>query len=445
MRLLVLCPHFAPDIAPTGEVMTSIGSELVARGPRAPRRHVAALVPAPRASSPAGTAARCATRTPTGGASPGSTRSRPTSATSPPGRLAFAGFTVLSTAVGLRPARCPARRRARHVAAAHPRPRRAGWPRGGRRRAVRVQHPGRVPRRRRRARARSPDAERDPRGVGGSSAATYRRADAVTVLSDDLRDNVRRQDPADRRADADDRVRVIPNFVDTDRIRPADRENGATAASSASSGRRVVMYAGNVGLLAVARPRAARPPARCADRPDVVLRDQRRRLGPRRRSRPRPPACGNVRFVDYPAHGAPARGAGRRPTSTSCPLRRGLARSSVPSKLYSILAAGRPVRGQRRRGHRGGPDGRAGRGGPRGPARRSRRVHRGRRPRCSTTRPGPRRWARAGRRFVERWASPAAVAERYEAAVPGAARPPLVRPTGRAGPVRSSVRGHDTV
>ncbi|MDD9371644.1 MAG: glycosyltransferase WbuB, partial [Acidimicrobiales bacterium] len=32
MKLLVLCPHYAPDTAPTGEVMTSIGTELVARG-----------------------------------------------------------------------------------------------------------------------------------------------------------------------------------------------------------------------------------------------------------------------------------------------------------------------------------------------------------------------------------------------------------------------------
>ena len=32
MKLLILCPHYAPDTAPTGEVMTSIGTELVARG-----------------------------------------------------------------------------------------------------------------------------------------------------------------------------------------------------------------------------------------------------------------------------------------------------------------------------------------------------------------------------------------------------------------------------
>src|SRR5690349_14790177 len=34
MNIVVLCPHFEPDVAPTGEVMTSIAYELVALGPR---------------------------------------------------------------------------------------------------------------------------------------------------------------------------------------------------------------------------------------------------------------------------------------------------------------------------------------------------------------------------------------------------------------------------
>ena len=34
MNLLVLCPHYAPDLAPTGEVMTQIAEQLVARGHR---------------------------------------------------------------------------------------------------------------------------------------------------------------------------------------------------------------------------------------------------------------------------------------------------------------------------------------------------------------------------------------------------------------------------
>ena len=32
LRLIVLCPHFAPDIAPTGVVMTRIVEELAERG-----------------------------------------------------------------------------------------------------------------------------------------------------------------------------------------------------------------------------------------------------------------------------------------------------------------------------------------------------------------------------------------------------------------------------
>ena len=32
MRLVVLCPHFAPDVAPTGEVITRIVEELAGRG-----------------------------------------------------------------------------------------------------------------------------------------------------------------------------------------------------------------------------------------------------------------------------------------------------------------------------------------------------------------------------------------------------------------------------
>ena len=59
-------------------------------------------------------------------------------------------------------------------------------------------------------------------GPEGRAAAalerfTYRRADAVTVLSDDLRDNVAAKLVGHR----PERVQVIPNFVDTERIAPA--------------------------------------------------------------------------------------------------------------------------------------------------------------------------------------------------------------------------------
>ncbi|MCP4848761.1 MAG: glycosyltransferase family 4 protein, partial [Verrucomicrobiaceae bacterium] len=76
--------------------------------------------------------------------------------------------------------------------------------------------------------------------------ATYRRADAVTVLSDDLAANVSRKvnvaDGTGRRPV----VRVVPNFVDTDSIRPADRMTRYRVEHGLGD-RTVVMYAGNLG------------------------------------------------------------------------------------------------------------------------------------------------------------------------------------------------------
>ncbi|MCY4435430.1 MAG: glycosyltransferase WbuB, partial [bacterium] len=34
LRILVLCPHYEPDTAPTGEVMTAICEQWIARGHR---------------------------------------------------------------------------------------------------------------------------------------------------------------------------------------------------------------------------------------------------------------------------------------------------------------------------------------------------------------------------------------------------------------------------
>jgi colanic acid biosynthesis glycosyl transferase WcaI len=96
------------------------------------------------------------------------------------------------------------------------------------------------------------------------------------------------------------------------------------------------------------------------------------------------------------------------------PLRRGLARSSVPSKTYSILAAGRPVVASVDEGtevarvvERAG----AGLAVPPDDAEAFTKA-------IVALLEDPdeaRAMGRAGRAFVEAWASPAAVAERYEA------------------------------
>jgi colanic acid biosynthesis glycosyl transferase WcaI len=96
------------------------------------------------------------------------------------------------------------------------------------------------------------------------------------------------------------------------------------------------------------------------------------------------------------------------------PLRRGLARSSVPSKTYSILAAGRPVVASVDEGTEVAlVVEQAGAGlavPPDDPAAFTKAL--------VTLLEDPaaaQAMGRAGRSFVEAWASPAAVAERYEA------------------------------
>ena len=72
---------------------------------------------------------------------------------------------------------------------------------------------------------------------------SYRSADAVTVLSSDLADNVRAKLPDAMQA----RVHEIPNFVDTDAIVPADRLTGYREECGLGDGP-VVLYGGNVGF-----------------------------------------------------------------------------------------------------------------------------------------------------------------------------------------------------
>ena len=91
---------------------------------------------------------------------------------------------------------------------------------------------------------------------------SYRRADAVTVLSDDLAANVRAKLPASRAAT----VHMIPNFVDTDRIRPADRLTPYRRELGIGD-EPVVLYAGNVGFSQSLDLRARRgPPAAATSR-----------------------------------------------------------------------------------------------------------------------------------------------------------------------------------
>ena len=165
---------------------------------------------------------------------------------------------------------------------------------------------------------------------------SYRRSDAVTVLSDDLAANVVGKLPG---SSSDPLVRVISNFVDTTAIRPLDRDT--TYRSELGLGERtVVMYAGNLGhsqsLWIIVE--AAR---RHRDRDDIayVINGGGVAAGELGRAAEELP---NLTVVGYqPAERVPEVLATADMHVVA--LRRGLAASSVPSKMYSILAAGRPL------------------------------------------------------------------------------------------------------
>ncbi len=330
MKLLVFCPHFAPDVAPTGEVMTSIAKALTDRGHQL---HVVTALPWYRnhAVEPGWGGRPWRTENTSWGRI---TRLHPfpTDKSNIPARaVAFAGFTVMSTIVGLfkrdRPDAV--------MVMSPPLPLGlAGWLTAVTRRVPFVFNVQDV----------FPDvaveigAITNPRVIAVASwleRFIYRRSDATTVLSEDLRDNLARK----LRGSRPERVRVIPNFVDTERIQPSDKDNSYRREFDLS-GKTVVLYAGNVGM-SQSLDLVVEAARRNQYRQDVIFVING---GGSALDDVRSMAAGldNLRFV-------PMQPRERLPEVLAAgdihlvPLKRGLARSSVPSKLYSILAAGRPV------------------------------------------------------------------------------------------------------
>jgi colanic acid biosynthesis glycosyl transferase WcaI len=413
LKLLVLCPHYAPDVAPTGEVMTSIATELIARGHR---MHIVTALPwyQHHRVEPGWSGLVRNEDTEWGRITrvhPFPTDKRNVTARA----LAFGGFTALASAMA---AASPVRPDAVLSMSPPLTLGLAGWTVARLRGAPFVFNIQDV----------FPDVAVELGMITNPTVirvaerlerVTYRLADAVTVLSDDLRDNV----AAKLNGHRTDRVRVIPNFVDTVRIAPREREN-AYRAEHGLTGKTVVMYAGNVGFSQSLDLVLAAATAH-ADDPDLVFVINGG--GSARPDLERQAAgLANVRFIDMqPKERLPELLAAA--DVHVVPLKRGLARSSVPSKLYSILAAGRPIVASVDMGTEVAKVvERAGAGiavPPDDTEAFTKAINR-----LVTAPEEAKAMGASGRAFVERWASPAAVAEHYEGLFTE-----LVRERGRFG------------
>ena len=334
MRLLVLTPHLRPDSAPTGVVVSAIVDGLTGAGHDV---HVVTSLPWYREHRVEDRwRGRLVRRGHHGTATVTRLHPFPTDKGNLVARaLGFIGLTGLATVAGL-----AARGPFDGVIAVSP-PLTfgaAGWLLALRHRCPLVFNVQDV----------FPDVAVEVGAIGSPRAiaffrwlerATYRRADAVTVLSDDLAANVSRKIDVAGGTGRRPVVRVVPNFVDTDSIRPADRMTRYRVEHGLGD-RTVVMYAGNLGhsqsldlvVAAADRHRDRHDLVYVVNGGGVRAGDLRAAAAQRK----------NLVVVDYqPADQVPEVLASA--DLHLVPLRAGLGESSVPSKTYSILAAGRPL------------------------------------------------------------------------------------------------------
>ena len=161
---------------------------------------------------------------------------------------------------------------------------------------------------------------------------SYKCSDSVVLLSDDLANNV--QSKLEQKFHK--RVKVIPNFVDTQAITPMSRMTKYRTELGIDDAL-VVMYAGNVGfsqslemLVSAAREL---PQLIFVINGEGAARESLKKSAH---------GLSNVRFGDYQDVSRLSEVLATGDIHV-VPLKRGLGSVSVPSKTYSILASGRPV------------------------------------------------------------------------------------------------------
>jgi colanic acid biosynthesis glycosyl transferase WcaI len=329
--IIVLCPHFAPDTAPTGDVITRIVQEFVAKDQRV---HVVTSLPWYRTHAiESGWTGRLVRREKTAWGS--ITRVHPFPGKSKSNLLRRAiGFGVFSAIAGV----CTVfaggihRRPAAVISMSPPLTLGlTGWLASRIRRCPSVFNIQDV----------FPDAAVETGAITNAriiavsrwlERVSYHRSDAVVVLSEDLRANVLAKISPKHQH----KVHVIPNFVDSDRITPRDRMTSYRDELRIGN-EQVVMYAGNVGysqsLSMMLNAARQIPEVTFVINGDGAAREELQRDAA---------GLSNIRFSGYQPADRVAEVLATADIHV-VPLRTGLGAVSVPSKTYSILAAGRPV------------------------------------------------------------------------------------------------------
>ena len=180
---------------------------------------------------------------------------------------------------------------------------------------------------------------RNPAVIGvlrGLVGAYLRRADRIVAIGETMRERL------EEKGTPPDRLRVIPNWVDTTAITPQPRENGWAEKHGLVS-KFVVMHSGNVGH-AQDLDSLVRAATFLRDRDDlrIVIAGFGARHAEIIELARRLEVEDLVRFLPYQQRD-------RLPLSLSSAdahvvgLAKGLAGYVVPSRLYGILSAGRPV------------------------------------------------------------------------------------------------------
>ncbi len=175
------------------------------------------------------------------------------------------------------------------------------------------------------------------RGLERLERFMYSRAAHVSVITPSFRDHVLKK-ATDL---TPDRVSVIPNFVDTEFVRPLPKRNPFSEAHALTD-RFVITHAGNLGyaydletLLDVAALLKSEPDMLFLLVGDGVVK-------PRLERKAQALGLDNVRFLPLQPHASlPWL---RAASDVQVALyRRGSACHSMPSKVYEIMASGRPV------------------------------------------------------------------------------------------------------